>query len=256
MGRPNKNHRLIINGILWVLRTGAPWPDVPPKYGKWRTVASLFYRWSASGIWQQVLEALQAQCDAVGQFDWQVHFVDGSLSCAHQHAAGAKGGTLKPRRSGAAVADSPPSCICAQKDEVGPFTSVLTLGQRNEATVFTSLMSQGSVRRKGRGSPCLGPDGLAADKGYSSRAIRNYLRLRHIRCIIPRRKDECRRGRFDRDTYRLRNKVERLIDRLKQFRRVATRYEKRAANYLAMVTIASILLWLSLQNPPSLLLSN
>jgi transposase len=111
-------------------------------------------------------------------------------------------------------------------------------------------MSQGAVQRKGRGRPRLRPHGLAADKGYSSRAIRHYLRLRRIRCIIPRRLDQCRKGRFDRDTYRQRNKVERLINRLKQFRRVATRYEKRAANYLAMVTIASILVWLRFAEAP------
>jgi transposase len=111
-------------------------------------------------------------------------------------------------------------------------------------------MSQGAVRRKGRGRPRLHPQALAGDKAYSSRAIRRFLRLRHIRCVIPRRKDECRKGRFDRDTYRQRNKVERLFNRLKQFRRVATRYEKRAATYLAMVTLASILVWLRFAEAP------
>ena len=111
-------------------------------------------------------------------------------------------------------------------------------------------MRQGAVRRKGRGRPRLYPHATAGDKAYSSRAIRHFLRLRHIRCIIPRREDECRKGRFDRVTYRQRNKVERLINRLKHFRRVATRYEKRAANYLAMVTLASILIWLRFAEAP------
>lgn len=82
------------------------------------------------------------------------------------------------------------------------------------------------------------------DKGYSSRAIRHGLRRRHIRYTIPRRSTECRTGPFDRCVYRLRCRVEQLINRLKQFRRVATRYEKRAACYLAMVTIAATILWL------------
>ncbi len=116
VGRPNKDHRPIINGILWVLRTGAPWPDLPPKYGKWRTVASRFYRWRKAGVWQKVLEALQARSDAAGEFDWQVHFVDGSVIRAHQHAAGAKGGTLKPKHSDAVGAVSPPNFICARRD--------------------------------------------------------------------------------------------------------------------------------------------
>jgi transposase len=70
------------------------------------------------------------------------------------------------------------------------------------------------------------------------------MRRRHIRPVIPTRKDQPRQRNFDRAAYRLRNKVERLISRLKQARRVATRYEKRGENYLAMVHISMILLWM------------
>lgn len=89
-GRPNSDHRKIINGILWILRTGAPWRDLPTRYGKWRTVSSRFYRWRAAGVWDQVLAALQAEGDQAGELDWDVHFVDGRIVRAHQHAAGAK----------------------------------------------------------------------------------------------------------------------------------------------------------------------
>lgn len=89
-GRPNSDHRKVINGILWILRTGAPWRDLPTRYGKWRTVSSRFYRWRAAGIWDQVLAALQAEGDRKEALDWEVHFVDGTIVRAHQHAAGAK----------------------------------------------------------------------------------------------------------------------------------------------------------------------
>jgi transposase len=85
---------------------------------------------------------------------------------------------------------------------------------------------------------------LVGDKGYSSRRYRRYLRRRGIRLTIPRRSNQPGGGPFDRETYRQRNRVERLINRLKQFRRIATRYEKRAAHYQAMLTVATILLWL------------
>lgn len=97
-GRPAKDHRQIINGILWIDRTGAPWRDLPERYGPWRTVASRFYRWFKAGVWTQVLAALQAKADAEGRLDWNIHFVDGSVVRAHQHAAGAKGGIQTPRR--------------------------------------------------------------------------------------------------------------------------------------------------------------
>jgi transposase len=90
----------------------------------------------------------------------------------------------------------------------------------------------------------LRPRRLAGDKGYSSPTARRRLRQRRISPGIPTRKDQCSQPNFDREAYRERNKVERLINRLKQFRRIATRYEKRAANYLAMVTLGMIMLWL------------
>lgn len=84
---------------------------------------------------------------------------------------------------------------------------------------------------------------MVGDKGYSSHGSRSYLRKRGIGAVIARKANERRRGTFDKEAYRRRNLVERLINRLKQFRRVATRYEKRAVNYRAMLTIAAIVLW-------------
>ena len=109
-GRPSKDHRTVVNAILWIDRTGAPWRDLPARYGPWKTVASRFYRWRAAGIWDRVLAALQAEADAAGAFEWEVHFVDGTTVRAHQHAAGARGGTRKPKRWAAAGAASRPSC--------------------------------------------------------------------------------------------------------------------------------------------------
>jgi transposase len=112
-GRPNHDHRRILNGILWRLRTGAPWRDVPARYGKWDTVYSRFRRWQRAGIWARILAALQAEADERGELDWDLHFVDGTVVRAHQHAAGAKKGapTVNPRTkpSAAARAASRPS---------------------------------------------------------------------------------------------------------------------------------------------------
>ena len=114
-GRPAHDHRTIINGILWILRTGAPWHDLPERYGPWRTVASRFYRWQRAGVWNQLLAAVQAHADAQGQLNWDIHFIDGTMIRAHQHAAGAKKGAQMPKPSAAAGADSVPKCICGQK---------------------------------------------------------------------------------------------------------------------------------------------
>lgn len=95
-GRTNLEHRPIVNGILWILRTGAPWRDLPERYGKWPTVASRFYRWQKAGIWDGVWAELQQEADQAGELDWELHFVDGTVVRAHQHAAGAK--KQQPRR--------------------------------------------------------------------------------------------------------------------------------------------------------------
>ena len=110
--------------------------------------------------------------------------------------------------------------------------------------MFEPLLEQGAVKRAGRGRPRLRPERVVGDKGYSSRTVRRYLQRRGIRAVIARRSTEPQQKHFDRERYRDRNRVERLINRLKQARRVATRYEKLAINYLAMVTIAAILMWL------------
>jgi transposase len=104
-------------------------------------------------------------------------------------------------------------------------------------------MAQGAVKGA-KGKPRLRPQRVVGDKGYSSRAIRRYARQRGIRITIPRKRNECRKGPFDGEVYKQRNLVERLINRLKQFRRLATRYEKLGANYRAMWVIAATLLWL------------
>jgi transposase len=89
-GRPSKDHRTILNGILWILRTGAPWRDLPPEYGPWQTVATRFYRWVKAGVWDRILEELQRQHDAQGELDWSLHHVDATVVRAHQHSAGAQ----------------------------------------------------------------------------------------------------------------------------------------------------------------------
>lgn len=114
-GRPAKDHRTVLNAILWRLKTGAPWRDLPERYGPWQSVYTRFRRWQRAGVWDRVLAALQTQADAQGELDWDLHFLDGTTIRAHPHAAGAKKGAAT-RRSATAGADSAPSSTCAPSD--------------------------------------------------------------------------------------------------------------------------------------------
>ena len=110
-GRPRRDDRRVVEGIVWRLATGAPWRDLPERFGPWKTVYSRFRRWQRAGVWERALAALLAQGDAAGDLDWALHFVDGTTVRAHQHAAGAKkGAAITPWA--APGADSPPNSTC------------------------------------------------------------------------------------------------------------------------------------------------
>ncbi len=91
-GRPPRDRRQIVDATLWILRTGAPWRDLPERYGPWRSVATRFYRWTKSGLWERILAALRRIADARGGIDWEVHMVGRTSVRAHRCAADGKGG--------------------------------------------------------------------------------------------------------------------------------------------------------------------
>jgi transposase len=131
---------------------------------------------------------------------------------------------------------------------------IVTAGQRNDGAQLFAVLDAIRVPRIGGGRPRKRPDRLLADRGYGKGLYRRELRARGIPHTIP---EECsdhrqrraeRPGRplgFDADLYARRNVVERCVNRLKQWRGIATRYEKRAVNYRAMVVIASLMIWLT-----------
>lgn len=98
-GKQWTDHRRVINGILWRLRTGAPWRDVPDRYGSWQTCYDRFARWSRDGTWERLLGHVQTKSDAVGEIRWTVS-VDSTTARAHQHAAGARSSFGKGDKKG------------------------------------------------------------------------------------------------------------------------------------------------------------
>src|SRR3712207_9498228 len=121
---------------------------------------------------------------------------------------------------------------------------VLTAGERNERTALPKVMGQGAVKRKGAGRPTPRPRTVVGDRGYTGKPSRDYLRRRRISAVIPQLKTEKTPRLMDWSLYRERNVVERLVGRLKEYRRIATRYDKLATSYLAFIQLAAIRIWL------------
>ena len=88
-GRPPSDPRLMLNGILWILRTGSPWRDLPERFGPWQTVYDHFAKWRALGAYDRILEALHIRLDAEGTIDWDLWCIHGSSGRANRAAAGA-----------------------------------------------------------------------------------------------------------------------------------------------------------------------
>lgn len=103
-GGRGEDNRLFVNGVIWIARTGAPWRDLPERFGKWNSVFQRFNRWSKTGIWQQIARALQSP-------DLEAILLDSTVVRAHQHAAGSPKKKVRPKPSAARAVDSVASCI-------------------------------------------------------------------------------------------------------------------------------------------------
>ncbi|WP_416898553.1 MAG: IS5 family transposase [Minwuia sp.] len=225
-GVPRVDDRRVLNGIFWVLRTGSPWRDLPERYGPHTTVYNRFNRWAKAGVWVRVFEALARKSPD------SMQFIDSSIIRAHQHAAsGKKGGAdhaIGRSRGGLSTK------INAMVDERGlPVALVLSPGQASDKAAVAELLAA---------HPATGD--VVADRGYDARAVLDLIAAQGGRGHIPTQRDRKVQRSVDPALYRRRNVVERFFNKLKHFRKIATRYEKSARNYLAAVLIASTRIWL------------
>ncbi len=231
-GVPRVDDRRVLNGIFWVLRSGAPWRDLPGCYGPYTTCYNRFNRWGKAGIWDDILNAVADAGDA------DVQMLDTTIVRVHQHGACAKRtATTNVGRSRGGLTTN----IHALVDSKGlPIRLALSAGQDHDSRLATDLLDR-------LGSDCL----FLADRAYDSDAIREFVRMRDAWANIPPKRNRKQPICFSPRLYRDRNQVERFFNRIKHCRRVATRYDKLAANFLAFVKLAAIRLWLGVYESTS-----
>jgi len=232
-----KDHRTMIDGILWALSDGGRWRNVPAEFGPWQSVYDRFRRWTRRGLWDKILHRLQARRMNAGTIDFSLFGIDGTVIRGHQSAAGASVTNLPGEPADHALGRSQ-----------GGFGTKRHLVCDGEGTPIAAAIGPGQEHETQRAIPLLEeatawpnqPAKVAGDKGYSAGWLRDWLRERGIQPVIAHRSNEHQPARFPRTVYRRRNVVERCVSSLKWFRRVATRYEKLATHDLAMVNIAMI----------------
>jgi transposase len=244
----------LLNGILWVLHTGAPWRDVPERYGPWQTVYDRFNRWRQDGTWAKLLTHLLDRLERHGRLGHRLWCVDASVIRASRAAGGAE---KKP--DPVPVLRGPkPAQVVEPEDHAlgysrGGFGTKIHLlieahgivvgihvtpGQRHESKGFEPLMGRVLLRHH-RGQR-FWPERLAGDAGYNYPAVRSWLKRHGIRPVIPTYKNQPRDPTFDKTSYRKRNLVERVVGWYKECRRLGTRYDKLAVNYVAFWMVAMI----------------
>ncbi|WP_438944106.1 IS5 family transposase, partial [Nocardia blacklockiae] len=249
VGRNFTNNRLVVEGMLYRLRTSLPWRDLPEHFGPWQTVWKRHRRYAADGTWDRVLTALLALADTTGDLDWVVS-IDSTIVRAHQHAAGAAADSVSGGYEPAdhAIGRSRGGLttkVHLATDGAGRgLAALLTPGQTNDSPLLPSLLDAVAVPRLAGGPPRRNPDVVIADRAYSAASNRTLLRRKRVQTVIPERRDQVanrkRKGRaggrapgFDTETYKRRNVIERAFNRAKHWRAVATRYDKLAITYRA-----------------------
>jgi transposase len=224
-GARRHDDRRIISGIIHVLRSGCRWKDCPAVYGPHTTVYNRFNRWSGRGRWQGIFEAL---VEAVPN---DARSIDSTSIKVQRSAAGGKGGASKQaigRSRGGRTTK-----IHGVTDSQGRlFRFSLTAGNIADITAAHELAA------KLPSNGC-----LIGDMGYDAKKLRVDLAFRGTASVIPTNPTHKHQWHINRETYKARNLVERAWCRIKDFRRIATRYDKLARNFASSVALAAVIIW-------------
>ncbi|MFP3443533.1 MULTISPECIES: IS5 family transposase [Pseudomonas] len=245
-GRPRLSDRLMLDGVLWVLCSGAAWRDMPDRFGPWSTVYQRFRGWRNQGTFDQMLKRLHLRLNEQGLIDLQTWMIDSTAVRATRASSGAgKRGPDEPadhalgRSRGGLTTKIHMLC-----DANGtPLRFLLSSGQASDISYAQPLLDEVSIPSSQRGRPRKRCKWLLADKGYDAEALRRYCDQYRMQPVIPlrsmKRKPKPGLPRlFDRPKYRQCNIIERMFGWLKENRRIVTRFDKLAKSYAAMVSLA------------------
>ena len=223
-GRTAKDNRLFVEAILYRYRAGIPWRDLPERFGDFRVIHTRFTRWAQKGVWEKIFKILAEDADN------EYAMIDSTIVRAHQHSAGAqkKNGADQDQAIGRSKGGLSTK-IHATCDALGNPTSFhLTPGQAHDLDGADALL------------PSLQAEALLADKAYDADArVRDKLEDRDIPAVIPSKANRKEPIEYDKHLYKARHLIENFFQKLKQYRAIATRYDKTALNFLGAIYLAA-----------------
>jgi transposase len=228
-GRTATNTRRFVDGVLWVMRTGAPWRDLPPYFGKWSTSYQRFLRWARSGRWRNILQFLQKE-PRENLPENTIGYLDSTSIRVHQHGAprvqeraasgvGISRGGKTTKLHAVATSDDKPFL---------PLSAGVSPGQTADVCCADRLV---------RALPaCV--QAIVADKAYDSDTLRATWAATGRNAVVPGRRNRLCPQKVARRVYGQRNVIERLFARIKQYRRIASRFERKMACWQAFCCLA------------------
>jgi len=220
------NLRIMVEGILYRIRVGCPWRDLPAKFGCWNTIYQKFNRWSSKNKIMDIFKAMVLEPD----LEWI--FIDGSIVKAHQHGTGAA--SRENEAIGKSKGGNTTKIHMATDANGFPIHFEITGGEVHDCKIAPEMIEK-----------LPSAEHTIADKGYDSEEVRNSIRKKTSNPVIPRKKNS-KMGNADIDwsLYKYRHLVENLFARIKHFRGIATRFDKLKRNYESVVALVCAFLWL------------
>ena len=223
VGRPSLNPRTVLNGILWILKSGARWRNLPERYGKWNSVYHKFRQWCDCDLFERLLKFINRNAENSSLLE-----IDSTFCKVHQSACSG----FEAQAIGASRGGKNTKIHVLLNERMQLLNVVLTGGQiHDSATVFELFAGIEFEGKK-----------VLAERAYSCDNVRSYLEQRGATVCIPDKVNFKVKHTFDAELYKQRNLVERFFQRIKNYRHIATRYDKLAFCFRNFVLLASSLI--------------
>ena len=220
VGRPSLNSRTVLNGILWILKSGARWRDLPTEFGNWNSIYHKFRQWCECGLFERLLKLVNRKAA-----DSTLIEIDSTFCKVHQSACSRFGA----QAIGVSRGGKNTKIHVIINERMQLLNVVLTGGHIHDSEPVFELFA--GIKFEGKK--------VLADRAYSCDKVRSYLEKREAKVCIPDKANFRVKHTFDADLYKQRNIVERFFQRIKNYRRIATRYDKLSFCFLNFILLAS-----------------